>query len=174
MPPPLPFANPAEDPRSIRKAHLAHEASVRSVGVLYVIGAALVILLSGVRFLTPQHGPLIMEIAVSMLIVFLGVLQFWTGIGLRRLKSWARVPTGLFSGLGLIGFPIGTLINAYVLYLVFSKKGKTVFSEQYQSVIAATPDMKYRTSIIVWAFLGLLVAVLLLIVVALIMSPHHR
>jgi hypothetical protein len=174
MPPPLPFANPAEDPRSIRKTHLSHEASVRSVGVLFVIGAVILVGLSMVRFLNPQRGPLVIEIAVSLIIVVLGVLQFWTGIGLRRLKPWARVPTGLFAGVGLLGFPIGTLINVYVLYLVFSTKGKTVFSEQYQAVIAATPDMKYRTSIIVWAFLGILIAVLLLIVIVVATSPRHR
>ncbi len=139
-----------------------------------MIGAVILILLSGVRFLNPQHGPLVIEIAVSLIFVVLGVLQFWTGIGLRRLKPWARVPTGLFSGLGLLGFPIGTLINAYVLYLVFSKKGKTVFAEEYQAIIAATPDMKYRTSIIVWVFLGILIAFLLLIVTVAATSPHHR
>jgi hypothetical protein len=56
--------------------------------------------------------------------------------------------------------PIGTLINAYILYLVFSRKGRTILSEDYQQVIAATPHIKYKTSIIVWIFLGLLVALL--------------
>jgi hypothetical protein len=44
----------------------------------------------------------------------------------------------------------------YILYLLFSKKGATVFSEEYQRVIAATPEIKYRTSIVIWILLALL------------------
>jgi hypothetical protein len=54
------------------------------------------------------------------------------------------------------------LINGYILYLVFSQKGKTVFSDEYQAVIQQTPHIKYRTSIIIWILLGL-VALLLAI-----------
>jgi hypothetical protein len=66
----------------------------------------------------------------------------------------------VLSGLGLLGFPIGTAINAYILYLFLSKKGRTIFAPEYQAVIAATPEVKYRTSILVWIFLALLVALL--------------
>jgi hypothetical protein len=31
-----------------------------------------------------------------------------------------------------------------------------VFSDEYKRVIAETPHIKYRTSIVVWIFLGLL------------------
>ena len=72
------------------------------------------------------------------------------------MKKWARIPTGILSGIGLLAFPIGTLINAYVLYLIFSAKGKMVFSDEYRAVIEQTPHIKYRTSIIVWIVLGLL------------------
>jgi hypothetical protein len=87
------------------------------------------------------------------------------GTGLRRLKRWARIPVGILSGIGLIGFPLGTIINAYILYLVFGKKGVTVFSDEYRLVIEQTPHIKYKTSIVVWIFLGL---VLLLIVAGLV------
>ena len=91
-------------------------------------------------------------------VVFLGLaaLQIWAGIGLRRLSPWARIPSGILSGFGLLGFPIGTLINGYILYLLFSKKGTTVFSEEYKRAIAQTPHIKYRTSLVVWILLGLL------------------
>ena len=67
----------------------------------------------------------------------------------------------MLSAIGLIGFPVGTLINAYVLYLLLSKKGRTIFTPAYLDVIAATPHVKYRTSIIVWIFLALIVVVML-------------
>jgi hypothetical protein len=76
------------------------------------------------------------------------------------LRKWARIPTGILSGLGLLGFPLGTLINGYILYLIFSQKGKTVFSEEYQAVIEQTPHIKYRTSILVWILLGLVLLVI--------------
>ena len=102
---------------AIRQAHISHEASVKSVGIL----------------------------------------QLFAGWGVRGLRRWGRILGCILSALGLLGFPIGTLINAYILYLFLSKKGRTIFAPEYQDVIAATPDVKYRTSIVVWIVLGLLV-----------------
>ena len=67
----------------------------------------------------------------------------------------------MLSAIGLLGFPIGTLINGYILYLFLSKKGRTIFAPAYQDVIAATPHVKYRTSIVIWIFLALLVGLIL-------------
>ena len=96
--------------------------------------------------------------SISAVLFVLGAGQIWVGVGLRRLRKWARIPTGILSGLGLLGFPLGTIINAYILYLVFCQKGKTVFSEEYQIVVEQTPHLKYRTSIIVWILLALVLA----------------
>ena len=65
------------------------------------------------------------------------------------------------SVVGLIGFPIGTLISGYILYLLWGKKGRVIFSPEYQAVIAATPHVKYKTSIVVWILLGLVVVLIL-------------
>ena len=62
----------------------------------------------------------------------------------------------VLSAIGLLGFPIGTLISAYFLYLLVSEKGKVVFSDEYKEVIRKTPHIRYKTSIVVWIFLGLL------------------
>jgi hypothetical protein len=63
----------------------------------------------------------------------------------------------VLSCFGLLGFPIGTLISAYFLYLLSSQKGVYIFSPEYARVIAATPHIKYKTSIIGWILLGILV-----------------
>ena len=102
------------------------------------------------------------SIYVAALFALLGAGQIWVGTGLRRLRRWARIPTGILSGLGLLGFPLGTVINAYILYLIFSQKGKMVFSDEYQAVIEQTPHIKYRTSIVVWILLGLVLALMAL------------
>ncbi|HKB60455.1 MAG TPA: hypothetical protein VKC56_10480, partial [Gallionellaceae bacterium] len=78
-----------------------------------------------------------------------------------------RIVAGVLAGLGLLGFPFGTVISAFILYLLFSKKGAMVFSDEYKQVIADTPDIKYRTSIIVWIFLALLIAAAAFVLVAL-------
>jgi len=151
----------------MRKEHLKHEASVKSIGVLYYLGGAAMLLIGiFTMFVGSRNGAeLIVSIFIAGLFVLLGIGQLWVGTGLRRLKRWARIPTGILSGLGLLGFPLGTIINAYILWLVFSQKGTVVFSEEYRAVIEQTPHIKYRTSIVVWILLGL---VLLLIAIGII------
>jgi hypothetical protein len=165
-PPPIPIVTDHQEAQRVRRAHLSREASVQSVGTLYCVGGVALMALPLIGFFNSAHrlGPA--QIAVSVALACIGILQFWTGTGLRKLKEWARKPTAVLSGLGLINFPIGTLINAYVLYLVFSQKGTTVFSPEYRNVISSTPDIKYRTSVIVWILLGVLVLLLMLIVLA--------
>src|SRR4030095_8127226 len=98
--------------------------------------------------------------------------QLWVGTGLRRLRRWARIPTGILSGIGLLGFPIGTIINGYILYLIFSQKGKVVFSDEYRAVIEQTPHIKYRTSIVVWIVLGLLLLLIAAGIIAAVIGGH--
>jgi GYF domain 2 len=140
----------------IRLEHIKHEASVKSVGFLYFLSAAILILIGSLG--VASSGGRGMALVLFFLVI--GVAQIWVGIGLRGLKSWARVPTGILSGLGLLGFPLGTLINGYILYLVFSKKGATVFSEDYKQIIEQTPHIKYKTSIVVWILLILLLVLI--------------
>ena len=73
------------------------------------------------------------------------------------MNSKIKIPATIFSAIGLLSVPIGTLINGYILYLIYSAKGNMVFSEEYRKVIAATPNIKYKTSIIIWIFLGIVV-----------------
>ncbi|MCP5487795.1 MAG: hypothetical protein H7A43_04020 [Verrucomicrobia bacterium] len=152
--------NHTTDTVEMRRSHIKHEASVRSVGVLYYLGALFIIIAGIAGVLTDTESTMVVRIVVAAALIGLGVFQFWVGTGLRELKAWARVPTGILSGIGLLGFPIGTLINGYILFLVFSKKGTVVFSPEYKDAIAATPEVKYKTSIIVWIFVGLLILVL--------------
>lgn len=160
-----------EGAANTRKQHLSHEASIRSVGTLYLFGgwvvAGLTVLMLGLMQ-TASRGPGVglLEIASMVLLAGLGVVQIWTGRLLRRLDAGARIPTTILSCIGLLGFPIGTLINGYILYLIHSAKGRFILSPQYQGIVAATPEIKYRTSIVVWIVLGLIVAALVFAVFA--------
>ena len=165
IPPPLPDSI-ISDAEAIRKAHLTREASIQSIGTLYFIGA-FIGCAAGVLAVMSGHGrPLAVRVGMLLVFVLLAAFQVWVGIGLRRLRPWARIPSGVLSAIGLISIPIGTLINGYVLYLLFSKKSATVFSAPYRGVIAATPHIQYKTSRVVLVFAFLLLAVLSLLVIA--------
>ena len=146
---------------AIRRAHISHEASIKAVGILYYLGGA-VSTLAGIAALVSASSEV--ESAVIMLLLLaLGVGSLFAGWGVRALRPWARIVGCVLSAIGLLGFPIGTLINGYILYLFLSKKGRTIFAPDYRDVIAATPHVKYRTSIVVWILLALVIG---LIVVA--------
>ena len=150
---------------AIRRQYLSHEASAKSIGTLYLIGAFLIvplgvgaIVVTAISFLYGEISTFeaaIMGVA-GMLYMGIGLGQGATGLGLRRLRPWARIVAIVLSAIGLLGFPIGTLIAAYFLYILASQKGVYVFSDEYKQVILATPHIKYKTSIVVWIFLGLL------------------
>ncbi len=161
VPPPVPAA-PA-DAEAIRREHIKHEASVRSIGSLYLLGTGLLTFAAIAGLLTLSNAPADSEtegvsVAVSVLLLVFAALYFQVGRWLRALNPKGKTPATILAIIGLLGFPIGTLINAYILYLLNSKKGAVVFSAEYAAVRAATPHIRYKTSIIVWIFLGLLLA----------------
>lgn len=161
VPPPIPQTS---SPETVRNELLKHEASIQSVGVLYLIGSVLMIVSGIIRFMEAPGNPVGM--VVAGLLLTLGLLQGWTGRLLRKLDPKAVMPATLLSVIGLLGIPIGTLISAYVLYLLHSAKGKKVFSAEYREVIAATPHIKYKMSRVVWFLLALLIVLLVMGIVA--------
>jgi hypothetical protein len=153
------------DPQAeaIRRAHINHEASIRSIGTLYYVAAfvtAVGALGATVQLWTEQRS-----LRGAVTLVMFGLLTagfFLMGRALRALQRGVRTPTIILACVGLLGFPIGTLINAYLLYLVLSKKGRFIFSPEYAEIVEATPHIKYRTSLLVWIILGLIVALMAL------------
>ncbi len=144
---------------AIRHQHLKHEASVRSIGFLYYFGGAAFLLMGAMRGVLATRwagGVGAADVVTMVILLGLGAGQIVTATGLRRLRPWARIPTAIISGVGLLAFPIGTLINAYILYLVFSRKGRMVFSEEYRAVMEQTPQIKYKSSKWIWVLFGLL------------------
>ena len=165
----LPTMTPPQEHEVVRNAYLKHEASVQAVGSLYLLGAVILTLVGTITLAglatssgnAAAHDTQATQIG-GVLCVGLGLLQLRVGLWLRKLNPKARTPATILSAIGLLGFPIGTLINAYVLYLLRSKKGEMVLSPYYQEVVASTPHIKYKTPVIVWVLLGLLVTLLIL------------
>jgi hypothetical protein len=149
----------------IRWAHISHEASIKAVGLLDYLGGGMVTLSGLVMLIGAAKDP--GGAAVMMLLfVAIGAAVIFVGWGVRALKPWARIASCILSAIGLLGFPLGTIINGYILYLLLSKKGNTVFSPEYQAVVAATPHVKYKTSIVVWICLALILGLILIGVLA--------
>jgi hypothetical protein len=158
------FDSEAEE---VRLEHIKHETSVRSIGILYYLSGGLMCLGAlGLFFgaFAARTEPMMMGLAVVYL--GLGPLMLFVARGVRQLRPWARTTTIVLAAIGLLGFPVGTLINGYILYLMLSKKGKRIFEDDYKDIIAATPHVKHRTSKLVWIALGLLLIVFIGIIFA--------
>ena len=162
-----------DDAVVIRRTHLKHEASIQGIGSLYVLGGVLSVLLSvpmgygflaATRFGAGMGGAggteIALMLAIMLLIVGIGVFQLIVGLGMRKVKPWVKIPAMVFSLLGMLNIPIGTLLGIYTLYLIFSAKGNVVLAESYQRVIAQTPEIKYKTSIIAKVFVVILLVFL--------------
>jgi hypothetical protein len=158
------------DAERIRREHINIEASVKAIGRLYVLAGVLTLAAGVVLALAVILGDrtatgstaILAALPSTLALVCVGVLQGATGYGLHQLRPWARVIGTILSVIGLIGFPVGTIIGAYVLYIVWCKKGQMVFTEEYRRIIAATPHVKYKTSIVVWILLGLVLTLVAL------------
>ena len=173
----------------IRKSHLSHEANIQGFGCLYTLGGILGILGAifyvGIGIFVMAGGVVPKELEfmvfgaggdrlvsgglttlVGVVFLAIAVAQLFAGRSMQTLNPSGKILAIVVAAIGMLQFPCGTLISGYLLYLLVSAKGRTVFSSAYKEVMQATPHIRYRTSIIVWIFLFILIGVLLLGVLA--------
>jgi len=162
----------------IRTSHLSHEANIQGIGCLYLLGGIGGLLLSlfyfgtGIAMLSnmvpagpggPQVdtvGPGIMLLGFAVVVLAISCLQLYAGRSMQTLNASGKIPAVIISVIGLLGFPCGTMISAFALYLLLSPKGEMVYSPQYKEIVQATPHIRYKTSIIVWILLFILLGVI--------------
>ena len=148
----------------LREAHIRHEIQLKSVGALYYLGGALA-LVAGVLMIPAYFadGSEFGQMIGLFALIYLGVgaLSVALGYGFRRLMPWVRIPGAILAGIGLLAIPIGTIVNAWILYLMFCEKGRTVLEPEYQAIIAATPEVRYRRTLGDWIAVGVIGALLL-------------
>jgi len=154
---------------AIRESHIRHEIQIKSIGALYYFSGGILLLTS--VSLIYQGGSSIPGFDVmTWFFLFFGVFLPVLGYGFRRLRPWVRIPGGVVGAIGLLGFPIGTLFNLWILYLMFCEKGRTILSPDYQAVIAATPHVKYKRSVGDWIATGIIFGLLALVVVGVLVA----
>ncbi|HBJ86318.1 MAG TPA: hypothetical protein DDZ88_21175 [Verrucomicrobiales bacterium] len=169
---------PDSTPEAIRRAHIGHETSVKSIGGLYALVGGLMLLpvfIGLLESLTRASWRNDLTELVMMLLIGAGMLLL--GAGVRRVRPWARIAMAVVSGL-LAAVTLLTvifpLLNLYVLWLMLSAKGRMVFSPAYQQIIAFTPDVRPRTSGFVWFLLCVVILFVIAVTAALLIPVFNR
>lgn len=175
----------------VRRAHLGHEASVKSIGSLFYLGAifaaiAAIMMLSSAVGVFPLAGPNSKNSQVFFGAFGAGLLAIFAlysalGYGLTHLQAWARWTAVALDGFWLLTTTLNALmttlsidpymgivmaiipytIGGYIMYLLVSTRGGVVFSPAYKEVIARTPHIKYRTSLIVKILLAFILGLII-------------
>lgn len=164
------------DPIAVREEHVLHEASIKSVGCLYLLAGGLSLLYVVALLFAlsnPQQGSDDFLMVVLPVTFVIGGVYLAVGFGLRSLSPGVKIPAVVLSALSILSFPCGTMLGIYAIYLVLSHKGSVVFSDEYKDVIAATPHVKARTPWYAWvALLAILGLLGLAFLGSLISRPH--
>jgi hypothetical protein len=84
--------------------------------------------LLGLIGVTEDEGALVAAVIYGVMTVFMAVFTLVppigcmvSGVGLVLEKGWARLPAMIFGALVLLNMPLGTLIGAYVIYVMIDK-----------------------------------------------------
>lgn len=149
----------------IRQDHLQHETAIKTIAIWFIVVGLVLLSQTPTVFMAARSAPFpvgleFMRLLWPILVASIGLLHVVAGFGIRRLARWSRIPATITGLIGLLAFPIGTLLSGYFLFLLLSAKGSMIFSSDYKQVIEQTPNIKSNTSIFAWIFIGLLAVVL--------------
>ena len=65
--------------------------------------------------------------AAFVFLLAIGIPGIITGIGLLKMKPWARIVGIVLSAIRLISFPFGTILGIYGLWVLFNKDTEALF-----------------------------------------------
>ena len=65
--------------------------------------------------------------AIGAFILIMSIPDILAGIGLLERRPWARILAIVLSILGLLHFPLGTLVGAYGLWVLFNPETEALF-----------------------------------------------
>ena len=100
-------------------------------GILVLVGAFLLLFLAGIGVFSGEpEAALILGIAgtsIGLLMVGLALPGILAGYGLLARKPWGRILAIVVSVLGIMNFPLGTIIGAYGLWVLFQEEATYYF-----------------------------------------------
>lgn len=124
----------------IDERHIGQHVEI--LGWLHIVGSAIYLaiavfvffLLTGISVATRDAEALavltVIATSVGTLLSLLALPGIAAGIGLLRHKSWGRILAIVLGILNLINFPIGTVIGAYTLWVLFQESATDYFETE--------------------------------------------
>jgi len=78
-------------------------------------------------------------VVLACVVVLFALPQIIAGIGLLRMRPWARILGIIVSILYLPGFPLGTALGVYTLVIMFNDETVALFQSSAETAKAAGP-----------------------------------
>jgi hypothetical protein len=113
---------------------------VRAVTVLHLISSIIAVIAAPVLTILaivivtsqkPDEAPLIISLVpILLLLSIMSIPHLIGAIGLLKWKSWGRILVIIYSCIYLIGFPIGTAIGVYSLWILLKKESVDLINNQ--------------------------------------------
>jgi hypothetical protein len=122
----------------VRQENFKFEQSVRSIGVLYLLAGTLFIVGAIAALNILGLGGIVW--VIPSLIVGGGLI--WLSNLLQSLDPLGQKPALIISIIGMLLFPIGTVLGGYALVLLLCKRGRYIYSDEYRQIISDTPEIK--------------------------------
>jgi hypothetical protein len=116
------------------------DTHVKVLGVLYIVlgvvlaicGVGLLAIIGGAGAVSGErHAMLVTGIVGSVLcgvLLVLSLPNLIAGYGLLKRREWARILAIVLGIIHLVGFPVGTAIGVYTLYVLFNDETKRLFT----------------------------------------------
>jgi type II secretory pathway pseudopilin PulG len=133
---PVASASPRTQPTHRRPGIVTLLAVLQFIGAAFCIGGAIVMCLGAAFFSEPMEPGIL--IVIGVVFGVLGSVQLICGLGLWKLKNYGRTIQQVFSWIGLLGFPIGTIIAILILLYLRKPGVRILFSGK--PITQLTPD----------------------------------
>jgi hypothetical protein len=105
--------------------------------IFLAIGAFVFVLLTGIGAVSGEGEAMailaIVATSIASLMALLALPGIAAGYGLLKRREWGRVLAIIVAVLGLVNFPIGTLIGVYVLWVLFQQAANEYFAPAQHS-----------------------------------------
>lgn len=101
-------------------------------GLALVVGAFCFLFLSGIGVLA--HDAVAMSVlgtigmVICVIITVLAIPGVIAGIGLLKMKSWARILAIIIGCLDLLHIPFGTALGVYTLWVLLNEESRNLLS----------------------------------------------
>lgn len=122
---------------SARAAMLKYEVAIQSVGTTFFFVGLILVVAGMMAFDRSYWIGGLSSLAGATLVI-------WVGYGLKKLRGSARTVGMTLAGIGLVGFPVITLLSLHILFVLGNKASRGVFTPDYARIIAATPHIRHK------------------------------